>query len=79
MVLGVIDGVDTDGVEAKFLEVLDVSLAEVDVGNGVDDLGGTTLLSVRLAVMFNVPAVVISYHVQAGSHCQHQPVSILAS
>ena len=44
---GVIDGVDTDGVQAEILEVLDVTLATVGIGDGVGKLGGTTGLVVH--------------------------------
>lgn len=39
VVLGVIDGVDTDSVQAKLLEVFDVTLTSIDIGDGVGKLG----------------------------------------
>ena len=44
---GVVDGVNTDGVQAELLEVLDVALATVGIGDGIGELGGTTGLVVH--------------------------------
>jgi hypothetical protein len=32
---GVVDGVDTDGVQAKVLELLDITLAAISISDGV--------------------------------------------
>lgn len=48
MLLGVIDRVDTDGVDTELLELLDITLAGVSVGNGVLGLGGTAGLVVTV-------------------------------
>jgi hypothetical protein len=44
---GVVDGVDTDSVQAEILEVLDVTLAALSIGDGIGELGGTTGLVVH--------------------------------
>lgn len=49
VVLGVVDNVDTDGVDAEILEVLDVTLANAGVGERVDSLGVATGLVVDTA------------------------------
>jgi hypothetical protein len=39
VVLGVVDAVDSDGVDAELLEVFDVALAGGGVGDWVDQFG----------------------------------------
>jgi hypothetical protein len=39
---GVVDRVDTDGVDAQLLELGDVTLAAVDIGDGVCEVGAAT-------------------------------------
>lgn len=46
VVLGVIDRVHTDGVQAQFLEVLDVTLATIGISNRIAEVGRTTGLVV---------------------------------
>lgn len=41
---GVVDTVDTDGVDAQLLELLDVTLAGLRLGDGILQLGFSTLL-----------------------------------
>lgn len=55
VILGVVDRVDTDGVDAQFLELGDIALAAVDIGDGVREIGGTARLVVKTA---NVEALV---------------------
>jgi hypothetical protein len=43
----VVDGVDTDGIDAQFLELDDITLAAVGIGNGVGQIGGATRLVVN--------------------------------
>jgi hypothetical protein len=46
-VLGrVVDSVDTDGIDAQLLELDDISLTAVGIGNGVSQVGGATGLIV---------------------------------
>lgn len=47
MVGGVVDGVDSHGVNAELLEVANITLAAGFIGNGVDDLGGSSGLVVN--------------------------------
>ena len=49
MVGGVVYGVHADSVDAQLLELLDIALAAVDVGNGVLSLRGATGLVVDTA------------------------------
>ena len=44
MVCSVVDGVDTDSIDAQLLELGDVPLAASRVGNGIGRVGGTTRL-----------------------------------
>lgn len=46
MVSSVVNSVDSNGVEAKLLEVLNVSLAAIGIGNGVCDIRRATRLIV---------------------------------
>jgi len=46
VVLGVVDGVDTDRVQAELLELLDIALAAFGVSDGVLGFGGTAGLVV---------------------------------
>lgn len=50
MVGRVVDVVDTNGVEAEFLEVLDIALAVLGVGDGVFNLGRATLDTVSRVI-----------------------------
>jgi hypothetical protein len=43
VVLGVIDGVDTDGIEAEFLEKRDIASADLYIGDRVFQLRSTAL------------------------------------
>jgi hypothetical protein len=43
---GVVDSVDTDGVDAQLLELGNITLAAVDIGDGVCELGAATGLVV---------------------------------
>ena len=56
MVLGVVDGVDTDGVDTELDELLDIALAAISVGDGVLVGRGATRLVVNTT---NVEAVAI--------------------
>lgn len=49
MVGGVVHSVHTDGVDAQLLELLDIALAAVDVGNGILCIGGAAGLVVNTA------------------------------
>jgi hypothetical protein len=42
VVLGVIDGVDTDGVDAELLEVLDIARKALKIEEGILRIGSTT-------------------------------------
>ena len=53
----VVDGVDSNCIDAQLLEFRDVSLAAVDVGNGIGHVGGATGLVVDAT---NVETVVAS-------------------
>ena len=46
VVLGVVNRVNTDGVQAEILELLDVALAPITIGDGVSQVGGTARLVV---------------------------------
>lgn len=56
VVLGVVDGVDTDGVDAKLLELGNVTAADGGIGQGVDVLGRTTGLVVNTTDVETVAA-----------------------
>lgn len=43
MILGVVDVVNADSVEAQFFEQGDISLAVIGFGEGISFIGGTTL------------------------------------
>lgn len=47
MVGGVVDGVHADGVDAQLLELLNIALAAIDVGNGVLSIRGAAGLVVN--------------------------------
>jgi hypothetical protein len=64
VVLGVVDGVDTDRVQAKLLELLDITLAAGAIGNGVLGVGSATGLVVDTA---DVEALVASEESCSGS------------
>ena len=49
MILGVVNRVHTDGVEAQLLELGDIALAHFGVGDGVGEVGGATRLVVETA------------------------------
>lgn len=49
MVLGVVDSIDTDNIDAKVLEVRDVSLTGLGIGQGVRGARRTTRLVVDTA------------------------------
>ena len=51
VVLGVVDGVDTDGVDAQLLEQRDVALAVVRVSDRVRGVGRATLQSRLILVL----------------------------
>lgn len=57
VVLGVVDGVHTDGVEAEVLELLDVTLAAIGIGDGIGELGGAAGLVVNTADIETVVAL----------------------
>jgi hypothetical protein len=46
VVCGVVDGVDSDGVDAQLLEIFNVTSAARRVGNGISNIGRTTRLIV---------------------------------
>jgi len=46
VVLGIVNGVHADSVDAKLLEERNIALAVLDVGKGIDNIGGTSWLVV---------------------------------
>lgn len=68
MVGGVVDGVDTDGVEAQLLELSDITLATFDVGNGI--------LCVRSTAWLVVDAADVETFVACEEGCRSDEVSV---
>ena len=61
MVCGVINSVDTNGVDAQFFEFWNVSIATLRVCDGIGNLGGSTWLVVEAADVETVTAGKESY------------------
>lgn len=71
---GVVDSVHTDGVDAQLLELLDIALAPVDIGNGVLSVRGAAGLVVNTA---NVEALVAGPEsCDVGLDCIHAEYSV---